>query len=64
MRSVLSELSMFSTYAAEALSLRLQKPTGFMRLAAYAGTTAFIGILGYLVYEKNRLEAVTTKERT
>lgn len=55
---------MFSTYAAEALSLRLQKPTGFMRLAAYAGTTAFIGILGYMVYEKNRLEAVTTKERT
>lgn len=63
MRSVLRELSLFATYAAEALPFCVQKPTGFMRLAAYAGTTAFIGILGYMVYEKNRLEAVTTKGR-
>ena len=41
----------------------VQKPTGFMRLAAYAGTTAFVGILGYMVYEKSRLEAITSKER-
>lgn len=41
----------------------VQKPTGFMRLAAYAGTTAFIGILGYMAYEKNRLEALAKKDR-
>ena len=33
-----------------------------MRLAAYAGTTAFIGILGYMAYEKNRLEALAQKD--
>ena len=41
----------------------LQRPTGFMRLAAYAGTTAFVGILGYMMYEKNRLEASANEQR-
>ena len=41
----------------------LQRPTGFMRLAAYAGTTAFVGILGYMFYEKNRLEAADNQRR-
>ncbi|DBA91653.1 TPA: hypothetical protein ACH3X1_003256 [Trebouxia sp. C0004] len=39
------------------------KPTGFMRLAAYTGTTLFIGILGYMAYEKNRLETAAEKQR-
>ena len=34
-----------------------------MRLAAYAGTTAFVGILSYMAYEKNRLEALAKKDR-
>ena len=34
-----------------------------MRLAAYAGTTAFLGILGYMAYEKNRLENEATQRR-
>lgn len=41
----------------------VQKPTGFMRLAAYTGTTAFVGILGYMMYEKSRLEAIANKDR-
>ena len=40
-----------------------QKPTGFMRLAAYTGTTLFVGILGYMAYEKNRLETAAEKQR-
>ncbi|KAL3137684.1 hypothetical protein ABBQ38_004957 [Trebouxia sp. C0009 RCD-2024] len=39
------------------------KPTGLMRLAAYAGTTAFVGTLGYMMYEKSRLEAIANKDR-
>ncbi len=34
-----------------------------MRLAAYTGTTLFVGILGYMVYEKNRLETKAEKQR-
>ena len=34
-----------------------------MRLAAYAGTTAFVSVLGYMIYEKNRLEALANKGR-
>jgi len=34
-----------------------------MRLAAYAGTTAFIGILGYMAYEKNRLENEANRQK-
>ena len=41
----------------------VQKPTGFMRLAAYAGTTAFVSVLGYMIYEKNRLEGLAKKGR-
>lgn len=62
-RSVLWELFLSLTRRNEALNFCVQKPTGFMRLAAYAGTTAFIGILGYMVYEKSRLEALVKKDR-
>ena len=34
-----------------------------MRLMAYTGTTAFVGIMGYLIFEKNRLESESNAAR-
>lgn len=44
-------------------ALGMQRPTGFMRLMAYAGTTAFVGIMGYLIFEKNKVESKSHASR-
>ena len=44
------------------MPLVLQKPTGIMRLLAYTGTAAFAGILGYMYWEKQRLEVAQQQQ--
>ncbi|KAK9828506.1 hypothetical protein WJX72_000450 [[Myrmecia] bisecta] len=39
------------------------KPTGRMRLLAYVGTTAFVGFLGYMTYQKRQIEQARLQSR-